>query len=144
MTDLQRPIRLKSIQREDLIHRHMIGFRNGRERLIRRHCVDDPSARIRGRRDDHAEGRGCGVACGVPARNEQALTGRQRRIAREIVPGLQVVDRDLVGDGNGPERLTGLDHVIDLAVRIGRGDLDRHDQPEAGVGCAPRGAASSE
>ncbi len=49
-------------------------------------------------------------------------------VAGEVVPDLQVVDGDLVGDRDRPEGLTRLDLMKDLAIRIRCGDLDRDDQ----------------
>ena len=104
--------------------------------------MHDPAVRVRRADLDHAHRRGRGIALGVAAGDEQLLPDLQLGRAREVVPGLQVLDGDLVSHGDGPEGLPGLDFVVDPAIRIRRGDLDRDDdlrdaRHAAGLGGGP-------
>jgi len=90
--------------------------------------MDDLTIRIRGCGHDHAKGGRGGVAFRVLTWDEQALPGLQWCSMGKVVPDLQVMDGDLVGNRDRPEGLTRLDLMIDLAFGIRCGDFYRQDQ----------------
>ena len=127
LPDLQRPVELPVVQRQNCIHLHLIGVRDGVERVVGRHGVDDLAVGVRRALLNHTDRGGRGVADRVGARDEQHLPDLQLVGARDVVPDLDVFDGHLVSDGDGPQRLAGFDGVEQLTLGVGGNHLHRHD-----------------